>query len=238
VRLAPALAAGLVLAVASACGGSNGDDTASGRAIEPEAQQRAESINLTLADFPNGWRASAPEANNSGQNKFNKCIGADYSGLTKIGEAGSKDFATGDSTEASSQVVIFKDEQQAKNAMSKLSEAMGGAAAEDCFHDLIDEAMKKEGSNGFKVGDVDAGELSFTAPDVEEAKAWQIVVPVEITSGVGEGLSPNAYIELMMLRDDGTTAALKTSDVLTEFDRELRDRLAQTLANRMTDTTH
>jgi hypothetical protein len=84
----PALA-GVVLAVAAACGGNgSGDDTASGRAIEPEAQQRAESIVLTLADFPNDWRASARESDDTGQKKFNKCIGVDYSGLTRIGEAG------------------------------------------------------------------------------------------------------------------------------------------------------
>jgi hypothetical protein len=82
-------AAAAVLVVTPACGGNggsggDGDDTASERAIEPEAQERAESIGLKLADFPNGWRASAPEEDESGQEEFNKCIGVDYSELTRI----------------------------------------------------------------------------------------------------------------------------------------------------------
>ena len=52
----------VVLTVGSACGGNGSDETASARAIEPEAQQRAESVNLTLADFPDGWRVAAPES--------------------------------------------------------------------------------------------------------------------------------------------------------------------------------
>jgi hypothetical protein len=164
--------AGVVLAATAACGGNgNGDDTASGRAIEPEAQQRAESIVLKLSDFPNDWRASAPEADKSGRDKFNGCIGVDYSGLTRIGDAESQDFAKGDSTEAMSDAVIFKDEQQAEDAMSEHSEGLGGTAAEDCFQDLVEEALK--GEAGIKLGEIDVGELSFTRPEVDDAKAWQ-----------------------------------------------------------------
>jgi hypothetical protein len=114
---------GVVFAATAACGeNGNGDETASGRAVEPEAQERAESILLKLADFPTGWRASAPEADESGRDKFNQRIGVDYSQLTRIGEAESKDFAK-DSAEASSDVTIFEDEQQAEDAMSELQTA-------------------------------------------------------------------------------------------------------------------
>jgi hypothetical protein len=234
----PAAVAGVVLAVAAACGGNgSGDETASKRAIEPEAQQRAESVVLTLADFPNDWRASAPESDESGQDKFNRCIGVDYSGLTRIGEAESQDFATGESTEASSTAVIFEDEQQAEDAMKEHSDGLGGTAAEDCFQDLVEEAMRKEGGDqgDFKLGEIDIGELSFTPPDVDEAKAWQIVMPVEITSGVGKGFEPNVYLELVVLREADTVAVLTTQDVLTEFDRDLRDKLVQTMAGRMSE---
>ena len=210
-----------------ACGGNGGgngggDDTASERAIEPEAQERAESIVLKLTDFPNGWRASAAEEDES-QNEFNKCIGVDYSGLTRIGDAESQDFAKGDSTEASSEVAVFESDQQAEDGMSEYATGMSSSAAEDCFQDLIEEALR--GEKGFKLGEVDVGELSFTPPDVDEAKAWQIVVPVEITSGAGEGFSADAYVEQVMLREGDTVASVTTQDVLTEFDPELRNQL-------------
>lgn len=233
--VAVAAALVVVLTVGSACGGNGSDETASARAIEPEAEQRAESINLTLADFPDGWRVAAPESDDdTGREVFNECIGVDDSGLTRIGDAESQDFFAqgGQAEQASSAVVIFDDEQQAGDAMSKYSEDFGGSAAEDCFQDVIERAVN-EGFEGFKLGEADIGELSFTPPDVDEAQAWQIVIPLESTSGAGEGL-PNFHLELVLLREGDTTARLLTQHLLTEFDRDLHDKLIQTLADRMT----
>jgi hypothetical protein len=237
VRIIAALALIVLLVAAGACGGDDdeGEATASGIAIEPEAQQRAESINLTLADFPDGWRVAAPESDDdTGREVFNECISVDYSGLTRTGDAESQDlFAQGGQAEqASSAVVIFDDEQQAGDAMSKYSEDFGGSAAEDCFQDVIERAVN-EGFEGFKLGEADIGELSFTPPDVDEAQAWQIVIPLESTSEAGEGL-PNFHLELVLLREGDTTARLLTQHLLTEFDRDLHDKLIQTLAHRMT----
>jgi hypothetical protein len=37
---------------------------------------------------------------------------------------------------------------------------------------------------GYDVGDVDFGELSFTRPSgIDEARAWQALIPIEVTSG-------------------------------------------------------
>jgi hypothetical protein len=161
-------------------------------------------------------------------------MGVDLSGLTKIGDADSQDFATGgESTQASSSAVIYKSDQQAEDAISESGAAMSGSAAEGCFQDLVEEALK--GEKGFKLGEVDVGELSFAPPDVEEAKAWQVVIPVEITSGAAEGLSPDVYIELVALREGDTVASVRTQDVLTEFDPDLRNQLVQTVAGRMSD---
>jgi hypothetical protein len=238
VRYSAALvsAAAAVLVAVPACGGNGGggDDTAPGSAIEPAAQKRAESTLLKLADFPDGWRASAPE-DQGGQEKFNKCLGVDLSGLTKIGDADSKDFAKGESTQASSSTVIYKSDQQAEDAISKAGAAMSGTAAEGCFQDVVEKAVR--GEKGFKLGDVDVGELSFTPPDVDEAKAWQIVIPLEVTSGALKGLSPDVYIELVALREGDTVASVTTQDVLTEFDSELRNQLVQTVAGRMSGSS-
>jgi hypothetical protein len=179
---------------------------------------------------------SAPSPDESGRDKFNECIGVDYSELTRIGDAESQDFAK-DSAEATSDVVIFEDDQQAVDALSEHSDGLSGTTAEDCFQDLVEEAVKEEGNEGdIKLGEIDIGELSFTPPDVDEAKAWQIEMPVEITSGVGKGFEPSVYIELVTLREGNTTAVLTTQDVLTEFDRDLRDKLVQTLADRMSES--
>ena len=153
--------------------------------------------------------------------------------LTEIGDANSQDFATGEWMEAWSEATIFKSDQQAEDGMSELAAAMNGSAAEQCFQDLSEEGFK--GEESFKVGEVDIGELSLTMPDVEETKAWKIVIPVEVTSGAVEGLSPHVYIEFVALREGDAAATVTTLDVLTEFDPELRNELVQTVAGRMSE---
>jgi hypothetical protein len=153
--------------------------------------------------------------------------------LTRIGDADSLDFAMGESTEASSSATVFPSEQQAETGMSEFSEAMNGTDVEDCLQDFIED--NTEPGSRVEVGEVDVGQFNVTQPDVEEAAAWQIVIPIEITSGVGEGLTPNVYLEFMALRDGANVAIVQTSDVLTEFDSELRDELVEAVAGRMTD---
>ena len=74
--------------------------------------ERAEAMVLQLSDFPTGWRGSAPEE--ADREGFRTCVGTDLSGFTKIGEAESQDFATGDSTSASSEAIVYTDEEQAE----------------------------------------------------------------------------------------------------------------------------
>jgi hypothetical protein len=170
----PAAVAGVVLAAAACGGNGNGDGTAAQRSIEPEAQERAESIGLRLSDFPNGWRPSASEKDPAAERaKFNNCAGVDYSEVTIVGDADSQDFAK-DSAEASSQVGIYESDQQAEAAQSEFSGGLGSGGTEDCFQDLVEKAMKEEGTSkeDDKLGQVDIGELSFTPPsEVDEARA-------------------------------------------------------------------
>ncbi|HEV8602779.1 MAG TPA: hypothetical protein VGQ68_05200 [Gaiellaceae bacterium] len=231
----------LVLAVAvaagSACGGDgNGaaEGTRAKRAIQTEAQKRAESMVLELSDFPDGWRASPSENEETeDMDRFRKCLGSDYSALTIIGEADSKDFANEDTTEASSDATVFASEGQAEEAIKEVSDGMQGDAAEDCFRDLIAPAVKKE-SPELEVGDVDIGELRLTAPrDITETRAWQIAVSLEVKSGEARGSSATVYLDLMTLREGDSLATVKTQDVVTPFNSESRNKLLQALAGRM-----
>jgi hypothetical protein len=235
----PAAVAGVVFAVAACGGNGNGDGPAAQRSIEPEAQERAESIGLKLSDFPNGWRASAPEDPAAERATFNECAGIDYSEVTLVGDAESQDFAK-DSAEASSQVAIYESDQHAENALSEFSGGLGSSGTEDCFQDLVEKAMKEEGTSeeDVKLGEIDIGELSFTPPSgVDEAKAWQIAMPVEIRSGAFKGISADVYLDYVTLRDGDTLAIVTTRDSLDEFDTDLRDKLVETVATRMTEST-
>jgi hypothetical protein len=226
VAVAPALA---VVAVASGCGG--GGDSNSGaakRTIAPDAQAQAKAINLRLSDFPDGWRASTPDEDTAGQKKFRKCIGADYSGVTITGEATSKDFAQGESAEASSKGQITKTPAQAEDGMRQLATGLAAPGTKDCVRDAIGSTP------GYKVGDIDVGKLKATPPaNVDEAQAWEIVVPVEISSGATKGLSASVYIDLVYMRKDNIVGSVSTVDVLSPLDEALRAHLVRTVARRM-----
>jgi hypothetical protein len=234
---------GLVLVLltgASACGGGDGDEENSGSngtssvEIDVAAQERAEASVLQLSDFPTGWRASAAERDEEGAEKLRECVGVDYSDLTRTGEAESQDFAKGES-EVSSNVAVFADEGQASVWMEEYTRGMSSSEVEDCFQEAVQDSFEEDRQSGIELGDVEVGQLSFTPPaNVDEASAWQIVVPVEITSGAGEGLTPNAYIEFFVLRQGDTAGVVQTADVLTEFDPALRDQLLAAVASRMT----
>jgi hypothetical protein len=221
-----ALLVALVLAFGAGCGGDDDSDLA--RAIEPEAQARAESIGLSLSDFPAGWQG-APASDDAGaEEEFRRCVGADFSSFTLIGEAQSEGF-TSDSAQASSDVGIFENEDEAQGARETFVKGVTSDKVEACMKNWIQATV----GEGFEIGDVDVGELTFTPPDVDEASAWQVEFPVEVTSGDLEGATATAYLDLVHLREGDALATVTTLDVQSPFDPELRDGLVQAVAARM-----
>jgi hypothetical protein len=229
-RVAVALLAALTLAAGAACGGgSEGNTGAAKRNINADDQRRAKSMLLGLADFPEGWRASAPEPENrGGQARFRRCVGVDYSSINLTGTARSRDFAMGQATEASSEAQIAATASQAQQGFQQLVAGMNGSKVKDCVEKLIPK------SSDYKIGDVDVGELRMTAPaNVEKAKAWQIVIPLEVTSGASKGVSATAYLDFIALLKNDAVTTVETSDVITPFDPTLREGLVKTVAARM-----
>ena len=75
--------------------------------------------------------------------------------------------------------------------------------------------------------------MSFTPPaESDDARAWQLAIPFEITRGAGAGLSPTVYMDMVALREGDTVALVLAVDVLTPFDSELRDQLVAAVAGR------
>jgi hypothetical protein len=220
----------------SACGGDdNGDSGGSQvkRAIEPEAEQHAESILLTLSDFPDGWRAEATAAEDEDdQEAFNECVGADYSGLTIIGEAHSDDFLMGDTAVASSDVAVFESEQMATQAYAEWADALEADEADTCLPKLLGEPP-----GDVEITSVEVDELSFTPPaGVDDADAWQVAVTIEGKAGSqDEGLSVTVYSDLVVLRNGDTNPSVTTTDIATQFDPEVRDQLVAAVATRMAE---
>jgi hypothetical protein len=224
--------AAFALAAGAACGGGgHGTPRAAKRAIEPDAQRRAESINLKLSDFPSGWRASTRSPDDpGGSEKFRECMGMNVSDTTLIGDADSKEFAKEGGTIASSEARILKSAAQAQQGLDRISKSLADSArAEECLRGVF-----KKTPADYKVGEIDVGELSFHRPaDVDEAKAWEMLVHLEATSGVMKGQSVPVYLDLTYLRKGDAVTNVQTLDTFSPFDSELRDNLVQAVARRM-----
>jgi hypothetical protein len=225
----------VVLAFATACGGGDDDGGGEGeaeRSIAADAQEHAEAAVLQLSDFPDGWRATAAEEEDeAGDDEFRECIGADYSAFTITGEASSDDFSMGESAEASSQSAVFDSEDAAAEAFEAFSAGMESESMNECMQKFIEEGAETDVE--VEIGDVELGELSFTPPaESDDAHAWQLAIPFEITSGAGAGLSPTVYLDMVALRERNTIALVQAIDVLTPFDSELRDQLVAAVADR------
>ena len=224
-----------VLFACAACGGSGGDEgetRAAKRVNDPAAKARAEAVVLKLSDFPPGWRASARNPDDeSGGDEFRKCVGVDFSRFTVAGEAKSPDFAMGESTEVSSEAQVLETEAQATEGVQEFADGMASDAVEGCLKQLIEDEVK--GAQEFDVGEVEVGELSLTPPEVDDVRAWQIVVPLEVTSGQAKGVSVTVYLDIVHLREVDLAATVEMSNVFTPFEPALREELVEKVADRM-----
>ena len=152
--------------------------------------------------------------------------------MTIVGEADSDEFAMGNA-EAASDVAVYESETEATTAFEELEAGMQSESASDCLKEVLEENVK----SGVEIGDVELGELSFTPPSgVDSARAYQLAISAESTSGADEGMSATVYLDFIDLREGDLIARVQTSNVLSEFDPELRDQLVDTLAGRATDS--
>ena len=222
----------------SACGGGEDGESESSqfqRAIEPQAQERAESVLLTSSDFPAGWQTEPadPEDDLDGDEAFNDCIGVDYSDFTLIGEAESDDFLGEQAERASSESEVFENEEAAADAISELTEGFGSDEASTCMNEMLGEFEDEE----VAITKAELQELDFTAPPgVDDANGWRIAFTIEGKEGTqSEGATAVAYIDLIQIRSGETTAELSTLDVEQPFDAEMRDELLGVVADRLSE---
>jgi hypothetical protein len=238
VLMRQALALTLGCLALSACGGDGNDNNGGGgqlkRAIEPAAQERAESMLLTLSDFPDGWRADEPaEEDEEADAAFRECVGVDFSAFTVVGDAQSDGFAMGETATASSEAEVFEREQMAAEAVQRFAETLDGEEADACMTDWLGRFEDEE----VEITGAEVGQLSFTPPPgIDDANAWQVDVTIEGKAGSqAEGVSVSAYVDVVQIRNGDATAEVTTTDVATPFDPQLRDQLVAAVAGRMAE---
>jgi len=126
------VAATLLLAACGSSGGSDAgrDDTSGGKdatttteaQTEAEAQARADSVDLTVDDFPEGW-TSAPASDEDEDSPLDQCDPTFSSDEGKVAKHSTDDFTigsldAGDGTQMSAQTVVFDDADTAAAAVA------------------------------------------------------------------------------------------------------------------------
>jgi hypothetical protein len=208
----------------SACGSGEDGEGERTDAIEPEAQEQAESLLLVASDLPTGWlaaeRPSAEE--NEAVEEFNRCTGSDISQFAE-GNAQSEGFERNEWAVVSDAQIFTSDEEAA--------EAVG--STEEVEFDRIEDCMVIfAGRLNVEVIDVHASELEIPiTPGVDDTFAWQLKVTWEGLED--DGMSATSYFEYVQLRKSDAAAGLSVSGIGTPFDPALRDELLSTIAGRM-----
>lgn len=223
-----------IIAAGSACG-TNGERA-------PTAQKRAESMVSELEDFPQGWQARPRQENLLSEAKIRKCLGVDYSAYTIVAEAGSKDFTNPATvSQASSSSTVFESEGEAEDAIKSFSANNGGRSAEDCFRDVIQQALNQEDARfetESKVLKVDVHELRLARPpEITDASAWKLATVIHDSGGLGE-MTTTDYMDFVTLRKGDSLATLRTDDTSRPADSQLLDALVEALAGRMSKASN
>jgi hypothetical protein len=183
-----------------------------------EAEEIARSMLLRLSDLPTGWRAQPHEESEG-------CAGIDK--LTErydvLAKADSKDFARGDTTEASSSAGLFNDEQTAREALDYLEASVQSKKFREC----VDDLLREQADEDVTFGDVQVGQVSFPTLG-DRSSAWEVVIPAKT-----QGFSFTAYATAVYMTRSSALAVVLFSDVGTPFDEGMRERLARIVEKRM-----
>jgi hypothetical protein len=227
----------VLAALVCGCGGSgsNGQDetttvtaptdttapTAETTALpKDEAEEIAKSMLLRLSDLPTGWRAQPHEESEG-------CAGIDK--LTErydvLAKADSKDFARGDTTEASSSAGLFSDERTAHEALNYLEASVQSKKFREC----VDDLLREQADEDITFGDVQVGQVSFPTLG-DRSSAWEVVIPAKT-----QGFSFTAYADAVYMTTSRALAVVLFSDVGTPFDEAMRERLARIVEKRMNE---
>lgn len=218
------VAATLLLTSCSSSGGDEADDTTTteaaettttaadttetteaGGEVDADAQARAESIDITLSDFPDGWE-SAPAEDSGDDGVLGQCDPATADDSDELAEYRTDQFTLGDldtgGTLVGFDTKVFTDDEAAIAAVAPLSDP----EVLSCVGDGIAETFNAEGE--------------FTADDVGDAFDVDETVAASGTYTVagtdGEETQLNVGYLVMRTGDLATLASVISTDA--DFD--------------------
>jgi hypothetical protein len=142
-------------------------------------------------------------------------------------------------TGAYSEAQITVNAAKASDGFHRYARRMASAASRHCFQETIGKGQiipRIPSGDTHKLGEALVRELPLTPlPDVEDGRAWEIVIPFEVTAGATKGVSATLF-DAVLLRKGNEVAYIQTSKVLSPADSELRAKLVRTVARHMSSS--
>lgn len=221
-----AVIAGLALfgVVVVACGGGDSEstpptNTPAEATIAHSEDALAESLLLTIADFPTGWTETPDDESDDGDSSgLDKCsVKEKLSGGT--GTASTGDFSKGNSGSVTQLVAVYATDEAAKAATPALESFF------DCLVRVINDGAMNTDDVKFK--DATRGVLSM--PSIGEQMSASRITFEGKQNGVN--LTIDAYIDLITVRQGRFVTFMFAFDVISPFPPEtLADVTAKAVA--------
>ncbi|HEY7070784.1 MAG TPA: hypothetical protein VH479_11755 [Acidimicrobiales bacterium] len=209
-------------------------DTALSAAEVASEEARADSMLLTLDDFPDGWTAvpAAPEDRvRIDPADLARCVGAgDAPAIIDLPHAATPTFVSPGGDAVIAQVFLAPDDTDPRRMIDLLrDEAAPGCYAEG-YQAAVDDLPAGEGfAADVELGTVTGVRLPYT-PFGNTTVAWRISIPLTV-----EHENVNLYIDSVVTRVDRAIVSVTFQTQLRPYDRDGSERVTQILVQRVTD---
>lgn len=215
VRSSLVLTAILCAALAAACGDDDDGSLPAATTVAKD-QAQAESLVLTLADFPSGWKQKPPKDDVPGP--LDACDPGDSPGRTGLSEP--PDFALGDDSVANA-VALFGSKQAASASLDRIRPQA----------DCMVAAIKSGAVDSAQLTAVDAAVEPLKVPAMgDRTEAHRVTITFkQLPSNVEVAVT----IDLVFVAKGRAGFSLVAQSVLTPFDEKLLKDLAAKMEARL-----
>lgn len=204
--------------------GTNTDEPTTSSDTNDEAQARADAVDLTVSDFPDGWEANPPEPDDP-NNPLSTCDPSfDDANDTSIATHETDQFSigsldSGNGAQFSAETKVFESADDATTAVDPFTD-------QDVI-DCIDETLK--GLFGDGQGATVSGQLTHDSGDIGADQAERLVA--DYTINADDGSSADVSIGIIAIRTDDIATlvtAMAVGDAIQDV--ELGDQIKKIVA--------
>jgi hypothetical protein len=195
-------------------------------------EARADSMLLTLDDFPDNWITVPAAAEDMGEvtiEDLARCLGSEDGPITDLPQAQTPGFVSPGGDLVVARVVLAPDDTRPRRAIELLRDE----AAPGCYAVAYQGSLAAHRPEGLppevEFGTVTGLRIPYAAFG-NTTVAWRMSIPFTV-----ENETVNVYVDTVVVRVDRALLELSFESELRPYDRDGSERVTQTLVGRVTD---